>query len=305
MDGSGKRASIVSRIGVESWRPARPASPPADQRQLRVLLVLAHRLPRSAPATRAGCPCSGSRSAPSRVGRRSEPKMRCVPDMVPPMGHGVSWPARTPRQGARMSAPPPLPDASSLREERVPTASLVVPVLAELRERAGLTVVVQDDPAFPPGPGPRHDADSRCPGTTGSRRCRRCWRWWTAARRSARWAGSAGEWESLSGVRGLGAAARVAPGLRLALRRIPTCSRAARGASASDRLHARRVELPSARRAGGDVRARLERRAPVVPADAGARARHARGTSRAPDEVVPWCRRTSRPARSRRSRSTR
>ena len=47
-----------------------------------------------------------------------------------------------------MSAPPPLPDGLvAFVKRECPTCELVVPVLAELRARADLVVVVQDDPA--------------------------------------------------------------------------------------------------------------------------------------------------------------
>ena len=40
-----------------------------------------------------------------------------------------------------------------------PTCELVVPVLEALRDRDGMNVIVQDDPTFPEGLAPRHDAD--------------------------------------------------------------------------------------------------------------------------------------------------
>ena len=54
----------------------------------------------------------------------------------------------------------PLPEGLVVFVKReCPTCELVVPVLRELAEQRGLTVIVQDDPAFPPGLAPRHDAD--------------------------------------------------------------------------------------------------------------------------------------------------
>src|SRR5258705_12723598 len=88
--------------------------------------------------------------------------MRWGAGMVPPTGQGLyAGPVRTLRQGDhRMPARVPLPEGLVVFVKRkCPTCELVVPVLAELRERAGLSVIVQDDPAFPPGLAPRHDAD--------------------------------------------------------------------------------------------------------------------------------------------------
>ncbi|MYE76733.1 MAG: conjugal transfer protein TraF, partial [Acidimicrobiaceae bacterium] len=46
--------------------------------------------------------------------------------------------------------PPPLPDGLVAVVKRVcPTCELVAPVLSDLHERAGLTVITQDDPHFP------------------------------------------------------------------------------------------------------------------------------------------------------------
>src|SRR5512134_2935215 len=87
--------------------------------------------------------------------------MRWGAGMVPPMGQGLyAGPVPTLRQGVRMPAGTPLPEGLVVFVKReCPTCELVVPVLAELRERAGLTVIVQDDPGFPAGLAPRHDAD--------------------------------------------------------------------------------------------------------------------------------------------------
>ncbi|MEN8161698.1 MAG: thioredoxin, partial [Myxococcota bacterium] len=59
-----------------------------------------------------------------------------------------------------MSAAPPLPDGLVVFVKReCPTCELVVPVLEALREGGGVHVIVQDDPGFPEGLAPRHDAD--------------------------------------------------------------------------------------------------------------------------------------------------
>ena len=50
------------------------------------------------------------------------------------------------------AARPPLPSGLvAVVKRECPTCGLVAPVLADLARRAGLTVYVQDDPAFPPG----------------------------------------------------------------------------------------------------------------------------------------------------------
>jgi hypothetical protein len=59
-----------------------------------------------------------------------------------------------------MSAAPPLPDGLVVFVKReCPTCELVVPVLEALRARGGVHVIVQDDPSFPAGLAPQHDAD--------------------------------------------------------------------------------------------------------------------------------------------------
>ena len=103
-------------------------------------------------------------------------------------------------------AAPPLPDGLVAVVKRdCPTCELVAPVLRDLHDRAGLTVITQDDPGFPADADwVRHDHDLalswhhdietvptllRVAGGTGSER-------------TVGWSRS--EWERLSGVGGLG-----------------------------------------------------------------------------------------------------
>ncbi len=59
-----------------------------------------------------------------------------------------------------MTAVPPLPEGLVVFVKReCPTCELVVPVLEALRARGGVHVIVQDDPGFPAGLAPQHDAD--------------------------------------------------------------------------------------------------------------------------------------------------
>ena len=62
---------------------------------------------------------------------------------------------------SRGSSAPPLPDGLVVVVKRdCPTCELVAPVLSDLHERAGLTVITQDDPGFPvDAEWVRHDGD--------------------------------------------------------------------------------------------------------------------------------------------------
>ena len=105
-----------------------------------------------------------------------------------------------------LSSAPPLPDGLVAVVKRdCPTCELVAPVLSDLHERAGLTVITQDDPNFPADADwVRHDDDLalswhhnietvptllRVAGGVGEHR-------------TVGW--SRAEWERLSGVGGLG-----------------------------------------------------------------------------------------------------
>ena len=73
---------------------------------------------------------------------------------------------------------PPLPDGLVAVVKRdCPTCELVAPVLGDLHDRAGLTVITQDDPSFRPTPtGYTTTPIWPCPGITTSRPCPRCYR---------------------------------------------------------------------------------------------------------------------------------
>ena len=58
------------------------------------------------------------------------------------------------------ASPPPLPDGLVIVvKDECATCQTVVPVLAQLRDSTSLTVYTQDDPSFPHGLDPQHDAD--------------------------------------------------------------------------------------------------------------------------------------------------
>ena len=58
------------------------------------------------------------------------------------------------------SSPPPLPDGLVIVvKDECATCQTVVPALAQLRDSTSLTVYTQDDPSFPNGLDPIHDAD--------------------------------------------------------------------------------------------------------------------------------------------------
>ena len=105
-----------------------------------------------------------------------------------------------------MPAPPLLPEGLVVFVKReCPTCELVVPVLAELRKRAGLTVIVQDDPAFPPGLAPRYDADLALSWHHEIEAVPTLLRVVEGAEKERAVGWERGEWEALTGVRGLGA----------------------------------------------------------------------------------------------------
>src|SRR5688500_16241711 len=105
-----------------------------------------------------------------------------------------------------MPAASPLPEGLVVFVKRAcPTCELVAPVLAELRAAKGIAVIVQDDPAFPPGLAPLHDADlalsyhhhvDAVPTLLRVAEGRE-------KERAVGWQRE--EWEALTGVRGLGA----------------------------------------------------------------------------------------------------
>ena len=101
---------------------------------------------------------------------------------------------------------PPLPDGLVAVVKRdCPTCELVAPVLADLHNRAGLTVITQDDPHFPADAGwVRHDADLALSWHHGIETVPTLLavRGGAGERRAVGWSRS--EWERLSGIDGLG-----------------------------------------------------------------------------------------------------
>jgi hypothetical protein len=143
-----------------------------------------------------------------------------------------------------MPAAPPLPEGLVVFVKReCPTCELVAPVLAELRERAELTVIVQDDPAFPPGLAPLHDADLALSWHHQIEAVPTLLRVVDGREKERAIGWQREEWEALSGVRGLGAGLPAwRPGcgsLSVDPDRLPEL----RARFEADRLRARRVEL--------------------------------------------------------------
>ena len=101
---------------------------------------------------------------------------------------------------------PPLPDGLVAVVKRdCPTCELVAPVLGDLHERAGLTVITQDDPAFPADADwVRHDADLAVSWHHDIETVPTLMRVRDGVedRRTVGW--SRDEWERLAGVEGLG-----------------------------------------------------------------------------------------------------
>ena len=102
---------------------------------------------------------------------------------------------------------PPLPDGLVAVVKRdCPTCDLVAPVLSDLHDRAGLTVITQDDPNFPADADwVRHDADLALSWHHGIETVPTLMRVCEGVgeQRTEGW--SRGEWEKLAGVGGLGA----------------------------------------------------------------------------------------------------
>ncbi|MBK9180628.1 MAG: thioredoxin family protein [Acidimicrobiales bacterium] len=183
---------------------------------------------------------------------------------------------------------PALPDGLAVIVKRdCATCRLVEPVLAELAAAGRLTVLTQDDPAFPASVEHDHDADLAV-----------SWHWAietvpTVLRieggeevaRAEGWMRS--RWEALTGVSGLGAGLpEFRPGCG-SLSVDPDRVDELRARFSGDRLRSRRVELASAE---DEMEALFARGwtdgLPVVPPTPERVLRMLEGTSREPDEVV-------------------
>ena len=187
-----------------------------------------------------------------------------------------------------MSSPPSLPEGLvAFVKRECPTCELVVPVLAELREQAGLTVIVQDDPAFPPGLTPRHDTDLALSWHHGIEAVPTLLRVVDGREKERAVGWQRGEWEALTGVRGLGAGLpEWRPGCG-SLSVDPDLLPELRVRFASDRLHARRVELAEREDEQEAMFARgWSDGLPLVPPTPERVLAMLEGTSRASDDVV-------------------
>ena len=184
---------------------------------------------------------------------------------------------------------PPLPEGLVAVVKRdCPTCELVAPVLSDLHDRAGLTVITQDDPSFPADAGwVHHDADlalswhhdietvptlMRVSGGAGEQR-------------TVGWSRS--EWEQLSGMDGLGEGLPDwRPGCgSLSVDPARTGELAVR--FSGSRLHSRRVELASMEDSWEAMWDRgWSDGLPVVPPTEARVLRMLEGTTRDPSEVV-------------------
>ena len=187
-----------------------------------------------------------------------------------------------------MPAPPLLPEGLVVFVKReCPTCELVVPVLAELRKRAGLTVIVQDDPAFPPGLAPRYDADLALSWHHEIEAVPTLLRVVEGAEKERAVGWERGEWEALTGVRGLGAGL---PGWRPGCGSLsvdPDLLPELRVRFEADRLHARRIELAEREDEHEAMFARgWSDGLPLVPPTPARVLAMLEGTSRAADDVV-------------------
>jgi hypothetical protein len=187
-----------------------------------------------------------------------------------------------------MPASPPLPDGLVAFVKRAcPTCELVVPVLAELRKRAALTVIVQDDPAFPPGFAPRHDADLALSWHHRIGAVPTLLRVADGGEKERAVGWQREEWEALSGVRGLGAGLPAwRPGCG-SLSADPDLVPELRARFDSGRLRARRIELAEREDEQEAMFARgWSDGLPLVPPTPERVLAMLEGTSRAPGEVV-------------------
>jgi hypothetical protein len=187
-----------------------------------------------------------------------------------------------------MPAAPTLPDGLVVFVKReCPTCELVVPVLAELSRRTGLCVIVQDDPAFPPGLGARHDADLALSWHHAIEAVPTLLRVVDGREKERAVGWQRGEWEALAGVAGLGAGLpEWRPGcgsLSVDPDRLPEL----RARFESHRLAARRIALAEREDEQEAMFARgWSDGLPLVPPTPERVLAMLEGTSRAPDEVV-------------------
>ena len=107
-------------------------------------------------------------------------------------------------QGGRLSAPLPEGLVAVVKRD-CPTCELVVPVLEDLQGRAGLTVITQDDPAFPAAAGwVLHDDDLAFSWHNGIETVPTLLRVTGGAETGRTEGWSRQNWEQLSGIDGLG-----------------------------------------------------------------------------------------------------
>ena len=183
---------------------------------------------------------------------------------------------------------PPLPDGLvAIVKRDCPTCVLVAPVLADLAQRAELTVYTQDDPTFPEGVAAIDDTDLTISyhhdveavptllRVSGGRETERTLGW------------HRGDWEKLTGLEGLGPDLpewRPGCGSRSV---DPDLLPGLRARFEGDSLRARRVTLAPLE---DEMESAFERGwsdgLPVVPATAGRVLAMLEGTTRKPDEIV-------------------
>src|SRR5262245_40887021 len=211
--------------------------------------------------------------------------------MVPP-GQTALYPGPVgtpPPRGAPMpAAASPLPEGLVVFVKReCPTCELVVPVLRELRERVGLRVIVQDDPAFPPGLAPVHDADLALSWHARIEAVPTLLRVVEGGEKERAVGWQREEWEALTGVCGLGAGLPAwRPGCG-SLTADPDLLPALRARFEAGRLAARRIELADSEDEAEAMFARgWSDGLPLVPPTPERVLAMLDGTRRAHDEIV-------------------
>jgi hypothetical protein len=183
---------------------------------------------------------------------------------------------------------PPLPDGLVAFVKRdCPTCGLVAPVLVDLAERGALTVFCQDDPGFPEGLTPVDDTRLEVSWQHGIEAVPTLLRVEDGREKERAVGWHRGEWEALSGARGLG------PGLPESrpgcgsLSVDPDRAPALAVRFGAARLRARRVELASREDEFEAMFARgWSDGLPLVPPTEERVLAMLDGTTRPPDEVV-------------------
>jgi len=185
-------------------------------------------------------------------------------------------------------SPPTLPDGVIAFVKRdCPTCEVVAPVLAQLAKETDLTVYSQDDPTFPEGLEPRDDSALEISWRNGIEAVPTLLRVEGGVERERALGWHRGEWETLSGVTGLGPGLpETRPGCG-SLSVDPDRAQELAARFGGSKLRSRRVELASRE---DEFEAMFTRGwtdgLPLVPPTEERVLAMLEGTTRAPEEVV-------------------